>query len=335
MAMDPLLEFEKPVHELENQIKELKETQSLKGVDINDEIKALQKKVDILIQEIFGNLTSWERVQLCRHPMRPHSCDYIQHLIPDFREIHGDRNFGDDSTIVTGLGHLLGQRVAVVGIEKGRKTQEKVKRNFGMPNPEGYRKALRLYQMAERFGLPIISFIDTPGAYPGIGAEERGQSHAIAEIIAQSFSIKTPIISVVVGEGGSGGALGLGIGDKVLMMEFSIYSVISPESCASILWSDPSKAEKAANALQLGPQNALELKIIDGIIPEPPGGAHRDTIEAMDTVGREISKHVKSLLKVEMSRLLADRFGKFRSMGNSTIENLGTDLFPLFKFPQS
>lgn len=333
--MGPLLEFEKPVFELENQIKELKESQSTRGVDISDEIKTLQRKVDTLIKEIYSKLTPWERVQLSRHPKRPHAVDYIKQLVPDFHEIHGDRLFADDATMLTGLGHFQGQRVAIVGIEKGRKTQEKVERNFGMPNPEGYRKAMRLFEMAERFKLPVVSFIDTPGAYPGIGAEERGQSQAIAEIIAKSFSIKTPMISVVIGEGGSGGALGVGIADKVFMMEFSIYSVISPESCASILWSDPSKAERAANALKLGPQDAFELKIIDTIINEPPGGAHRDPSEAIKTVGKEISKCLQQLKKVDLDQLLADRFGKFRAMGNSTIENLGNDAFPLFKYPRS
>lgn len=314
------LEFEKPLRDLENQIQELKDvTNKSGGVDLSNEIKALQKKVDSLLTEIYGNLTPWDRVQLSRHPKRPHSKDYIEELIDDFKEVAGDRRFANDPAIITGFGYLDGQKVAVVGIEKGRKTKEKVLHNFGMPRPEGYRKALRIMQTAAQFQIPVIAFVDTPGAYPGIGAEERGQSEAIAKNLAEMFDVKTPIIACVIGEGGSGGALGIAIADRVLMMEYSIYSVISPESCASILWADPKMAETAANSLQLSPEKALELKVIDGIIPEPTGGAQRDWPAAMKNVRKALGKEIKGLLKTDMDKVLEGRFNKFRSMGNQTI----------------
>lgn len=314
------LEFEKPLRDLENQIQELKDvTNKTGGVDLTNEINALQKKVDSLLTEIYGNLTPWDRVQLSRHPKRPHSIDYIQELIEDFKEVSGDRRFANDPAIITGFGYLDGQNVAVIGIEKGRKTKEKVLHNFGMPRPEGYRKALRVMQTAAQFNIPVVAFVDTPGAYPGIGAEERGQSEAIAKNLAEMFDVKTPIVACVIGEGGSGGALGIAIADKVLMMEYSIYSVISPESCASILWADPKMAETAANSLQLSPEKALELKVIDGIIPEPIGGAQRDWPVAMNKVKEALTKEIKSLIKMDMNKVLEERFNKFRSMGNQTI----------------
>lgn len=317
--MDYTLDFEKPVHELENQIKELREANAKPGIDISKEIKALQNKVNTLIKEIYENLSPWERVQLSRHPQRPHAMDYIEKIIEDFHEVHGDRKFSDDRSMVTGFGYLEGQKVAVIGIEKGRKTQDKIVRNFGMARPEGYRKALRIMKLASQFNIPVISFVDTPGAYPGIGAEERGQAQAIAENLEEMFGLKVPVVAVVIGEGGSGGALGIAIADKVLMMEYSIYSVISPESCASILWSDPKKAETAANSLQLGPQKAAELKVIDGIIPEPAGGAHRDADVASANLKAAIVKEIKSLSKLGVEELLEGRFNKFRQMGNQTI----------------
>lgn len=317
--MEYTLDFEKPVQDLENQIKDLKEANEKSDLDITKEIGALQNKVDNLLQEIYENLNPWERVQLSRHPKRPHALDYIEHMIEDFHEVHGDRRFSDDPSMVTGFGFVDGQKVAVLGIEKGRKTQDKIKRNFGMARPEGYRKALRVLKMAAQFNIPVISFVDTPGAYPGIGAEERGQAQAIAENLEEMFGIDVPLVAVVIGEGGSGGALGISIADKVHMMEYSVYSVISPESCASILWSDPKRAEMAANSLKLGPQKALELGIIDTIIKEPVGGAHRDLEEASSQLKKQILKDIKELQKLKKDELLDTRFKKFRAMGNSTI----------------
>ena len=317
--MEYTLDFEKPVQELENQIKDLKEANDKSDLDISKEIGALQNKVDGLLKEIYENLNPWERVQLSRHPKRPHAFDYIELLIEDFHEVHGDRRYSDDPSVIAGFGHLEGKKVAVVGIEKGRKTQDKIKRNFGMARPEGYRKAIRVLKMAAQFNIPVVSFVDTPGAYPGIGAEERGQAQAIAENLEEMFGIEVPIIAVVIGEGGSGGALGISIADKVHMMEYSVYSVISPESCASILWSDPSRAEMAANSLKLGPQKALELSIIDNIIDEPVGGAHREPEAAADLLKAQLLKDLEELTSLEKSDLLAKRFDKFRQMGNQTI----------------
>ncbi|MBT7609543.1 MAG: acetyl-CoA carboxylase carboxyltransferase subunit alpha [Bacteriovoracaceae bacterium] len=314
------LEFEKPIKDLEIQIEELKQVSDTnKSVDINFEIKALQLKVKSLLDEIFENLNPWERVQLSRHPKRPHTVDYIETIIEDFHEIRGDRHFADDPAMITGFGKIENQRVCVIGIEKGRRTKEKVNRNFGMPRPEGYRKALRVMKMAGRFNIPIVTFIDTPGAYPGIGAEERGQASAIAENLAELFDIRTPIIACVIGEGGSGGALGIAIADKVHMMEYSVYSVISPESCASILWADPKMAETAANSLQLSPEKALELNVIDGIIKEPHGGAQKDPEAAMGAVKKVVLEEMKKLMKLDVESLLKNRFDKFRKMGNSTM----------------
>lgn len=321
--MDYTLDFEKPVHELENQIKELKEANEKSGLNISKEIGALQGKVDNLLKEIYHNLTPWERVQLARHPKRPHTLDYIENLIEDFHELHGDRRYSDDPTMVCGFGYFEDKKVAVIGIEKGRKTQDKIKRNFGMARPEGYRKAMRVMKLAAQFEIPILTFVDTPGAYPGIGAEERGQAQAIAENLEEIFGINVPIISVIIGEGGSGGALGIAIADKVHMMEYSIYSVISPESCASILWSDPKRAEFAANSLKLDPKMAKDLKIIDSVIKEPAGGAHRDPKDAAEMIKKQILKDLKELAKLPKEKLLEERFQKFRAMGNQTIDMQG------------
>lgn len=317
--MEFTLDFEKPVYELESQIKELKEANNNSGIDISKEIEALQFKVDSLISDIYTKLTPWERVQLSRHPARPHTIEYINGMITDFHELHGDRKFSNDEAMITGFGYLDDQKVAVIGIEKGRKTQDKLKRNFGMAKPEGYRKALRIMKLADQFNIPIITFVDTPGAYPGIGAEERGQAQAIAQNLEEMFDIKVPIVAVVIGEGGSGGALGIAIADSVMMMEYSVYSVISPESCASILWADPKQAQRAANSLQLSPQKALELDIIDNIIEEPIGGAHRAPDEAVKTVATNIKKEFDRLKKLKTEKLLENRFEKFRQMGNQTI----------------
>jgi len=319
MGMEYTLDFEKPVFELENQIKELKQASNKPNIDITREIKALQKKVDVLIKDIYGNLTSWERVQLARHPKRPHAIDYIQNCFEDFHEIHGDRKFADDKSLIAGFGYVGKQKVAILGIEKGRNTKEKVQRNFGMPRPEGYRKALRLMELASQFNIPIVTLVDTPGAYPGVGAEERGQSQAIAENIAKAFDVKAPILSFVIGEGGSGGALGIAIADKVFMFEYSIYSVISPESCASILWADPKKAEQAANSLQLGPHKAKELKIIDKVISEPAGGAHRHPEEMYQTFSKLLSTELEKVSASKPETLMKKRFEKFRQIGNTTL----------------
>jgi len=318
--MEYTLEFEKPVFDLENKIKELQEATQHPTAELKREIMVLQEKIDILIAEIYQNLTPWERTLLSRHPERPHTVDYIQEMVSDFHEIHGDRNFSDDHAMVAGFGFIEGQKVAVIGIEKGKKTQDKIKRNFGMPNPEGYRKAIRVMELASQFNIPIITLVDTPGAYPGVGAEERGQSQAIALNLEKMFTLETPIISVIIGEGGSGGALGIAVADKVLMMEYSVYSVISPESCASILWSDPKMAETAANALQLSPSKAYELKVIDRVVTEPPGGAHRHASRAIKEVKNSVMEELKKLKNLSTDELLKSRYDKFRQMGNSTMK---------------
>lgn len=317
--MDFTLEFERPVSELENQIRELRSQTSNKNIDFTQEIAALEAKVNQMLEDIYTKLSPWERTQLSRHPQRPHTIDYIEKIVTDFHELHGDRRFSDDPSMIAGFGFIDGQKVAVVGIEKGRKTQEKIKRNFGMANPEGYRKALRVMQLASQFNIPVISFVDTPGAYPGIGAEERGQALAIAENIEEMFNIKSPIVSIIIGEGGSGGALGIAVADRVFMMEYSVYSVISPESCASILWSDPKMAETAANSLQLSPNKAFELKVIDSVIKEPAGGAHRYPDQAIAKVKDAIVSSLQSLLKEDTDLMMQKRFEKFRQMGNTTI----------------
>jgi acetyl-CoA carboxylase carboxyl transferase subunit alpha len=320
--MDYILEFEKPVTELENQIKELKIASERPNIDLSKEIGALQRKVDLLMRDIYNNLSEWERVQLARHPLRPHTIDFVDGMFSDFKELHGDRRFKDDPSVIAGFGFLdQNTKAAFVGIEKGRKTQDKIRRNFGMAHPEGYRKALRVMKMAAQFNVPIITFVDTPGAYPGVGAEERGQAQAIAENLEEMFSLGTPIISIVIGEGGSGGALGISIADKILMMEHSIYSVISPESCASILWSDPKMAEKAANSLQLSAKKAKVLGVADGIIAEPPGGAHRDPQVAVQMVKDHVLKELQKFQNSQSKRLLKKRFEKFRQMGNEFLQD--------------
>jgi acetyl-CoA carboxylase carboxyl transferase subunit alpha len=316
--MDFTLDFERPVSELENQIAELKKA-THQNIDISHEIEALQLKVNRMLEDIYTKLSPWERTQLSRHPARPHAIDYIEKIVADFHEVHGDRRFSDDPSMITGFGYIDGQKVAVIGIEKGRKTQEKIKRNFGMANPEGYRKALRIMNLASQFDIPVVTFVDTPGAYPGIGAEERGQALAIAENLEEMFKIKAPIISIVIGEGGSGGALGIAVADRVFMMEYSVYSVISPESCASILWSDPKMAETAANSLQLSPNKAFELKVIDGVIKEPAGGAHRHPEKAIQLVKDAILTNLQVVRKEGMKMMLQKRFEKFRQMGNTTL----------------
>jgi acetyl-CoA carboxylase carboxyl transferase subunit alpha len=315
--MEYILEFEKPVIELEKKIQELK--QSSDDIDLESELTALKEKAAKLWNDIHTKLTPWEIVQIARHPLRPHGAEYIKALVEDFHELHGDRKFADDKSVVCGFGYFNGQKVAAIAIEKGRKTSDKIKHNFGMMNPEGYRKSVRIMKLAEQFNLPIITFVDTPGAYPGLGAEERGQSEAIADSLVEMVGLKTPIISVVIGEGGSGGALGLAIADQVHMLGFSVYSVISPESCASILWADPRMAETAANALQLTSSKSLELGIIDSVIEEPVGGAHRHPEKCFKSIKEMLIKELEVLKAKSIDELMNQRYEKFRKIGNQTL----------------
>jgi len=311
MAATVYLEFEKPIAELEKKIDELR---SLGEGDLTAEIDALEKRVETKRQEIFNNLSRWQKAQVARHINRPFTLDYINYLFTDFYELHGDRNYGDDHAIVAGLARFDGQPVMVVGHQKGRDTKEKVFRNFGMPNPEGYRKALRFFQMAEQFNLPIITFVDTPGAYPGIGAEERGQAEAIARNLREMASLSVPIIVCITGEGGSGGALAIAVGNRVLMLEHSVYAVISPEGCAAILWSDGTKGQQAAEALKPAAQDIIELGVIDEIIHEPVGGAHRDHEATALAMGSAIRSHLAELMDMTPEQLVEDRYQKFRAM---------------------
>jgi acetyl-CoA carboxylase carboxyl transferase subunit alpha len=313
--MDAYYEFERPITNLEKKISDLKEMSIAEKMDFSSEISALQKKLEQLIGEVYTNLTPWQRVQLSRHPSRPYAEDYINMLFTDFQELHGDRKFRDDAAIIGGVARFRGQPVLVIGQQKGRGTKEKMKRNFGMAKPEGYRKAIRLMEMAGRFSLPIITLVDTPGAYPGIDAEERGQSEAIADSIMRMFDLPVPVITVVIGEGGSGGALAIAVADTVLMQEFSTYSVISPESCASILWSDSTMAEQAAKVLRLSAPEVKNLGVVDGIVQEPQGGAHRNHTEAATMLAKAIEKQLEALMQKDGAQLRADRLQRFRKMG--------------------
>jgi len=307
------IEFEKPLIEIEGEIQKLERSPEAPNRD--KELAKLRKKADKLREEIFSNLTAWQRTQLARHPDRPYTLDFIERICVKFVELHGDRYFADDKAIVGGLADLGEHKVVIVGHQKGRTTKQRTYRNFGMPHPEGYRKAMRIMRLGEKFSKPIVTFLDTPGAYPGIGAEERGQSEAIARNIRDMFDLKVPIIVIVSGEGGSGGALGIGIGDRVLMLENAIYSVISPEGCAAILWRDAGKAPDAASSLKITARDLLELGIIDGIIPEPLGGAHRNHDEAARIVKETIIKNLNELLQFPIDTLLKNRYEKFRKMG--------------------
>ncbi len=309
------LDFEKPVIELEKKIQELKSFISDKKIDLSSEVNRLEQKLDELKKTTYGNLTAWQRVQIARHPKRPYTLDYISMIMQDFIELHGDRSFADDKAMVTGLAKLNNQKVMVIGHQKGRDTKENLKRNFGCAHPEGYRKALRFMQMAEKFNIPIVIFIDTPGAYPGIGAEERGQAQAIALNLREMTGISVPIIATVIGEGGSGGALGIGIADRVFVLENAYYSVISPEGCAAILWKDGSKAPDAAEVLKLTAQDLLKMGIIDEIIPEPLGGAHHEPQKMAELIKEIIIKSLKELKALKKEELLELRYKKFRAMG--------------------
>jgi acetyl-CoA carboxylase carboxyl transferase subunit alpha len=307
------LDFEKPLVELENRIIGLRATDDPGAV--RDEIAKLEGRLGRLQQKIYGNLTAWQRAQLARHPKRPHTLDFFQLLLEDFVELHGDRVFGDDKAIVGGLARFEGEPVVVVGHQKGRDTRENIARNFGMPHPEGYRKALRLMQLAAKFRTPLLTFIDTPGAYPGLGAEERGQGEAIARNLREMAGLATPIVCVVSGEGGSGGALGIGVGNRVLMLEYAVYSVISPEGCAAILWGDAAKAPEAARLMRVTAPDLLRLGVIDAIVPEPTGGAHRNWAEAAANLRVALSDHLWELRSKSGEELVEERYDRFRRIG--------------------
>jgi acetyl-CoA carboxylase carboxyl transferase subunit alpha len=309
------LDYEQPIAELEAKIDELRYMSNDSDLNITEEIQKLKEKSASLTKNIFASLTPWQVTQMARHPQRPYTLDYIKHIITDFEELHGDRAYADDAALVTGIGRLNGRPVAVIGHQKGRDTKEKVARNFGMPRPEGYRKALRIMKMAERFGMPVITFIDTPGAYPGIGAEERGQSEAIARNLFEMAQLKTPIISTVIGEGGSGGALAVGVADHLMMLQYSIYSVISPEGCASILWKSAEKASDAAATLGVTSDRLKELKLIDEVVPEPRGGAHRDVEEMASRVRKSLEAKLKELESVSHENLIKRRQQRILSYG--------------------
>ena len=315
MANTYSLDFEKPLLELERQIEELKRVGEERQIDVAQELRMLQGKLDALRLDIYRNLTPMQRVSLARHPKRPYTLDYLGSIFTDFIELHGDRLFRDDLAVVGGWARLAGQSVMVIGHQKGRDTRENLKRNFGMPHPEGYRKALRLMHLAARFHVPVITLIDTPGAHPGLGAEERGQSEALATSILEMASLATAVVAVVIGEGGSGGALALGVADRVLMFENSVYSVISPEGCAAILWKDATQRGRAAEALKLTPEDLLRFKVIDEIIGEPLGGAHQDPEAAGESLREALVRHVGELRKVRPEKLVKRRAEKFAAMG--------------------
>ncbi|UYM16142.1 acetyl-CoA carboxylase carboxyl transferase subunit alpha [Endozoicomonas euniceicola] len=310
------LEFEQPIAELEAKIEELRLVSSDAELNITEEISNLQEKCNTLTRQIFSDLSSWQVAQLARHPRRPYTLDYVKHLFTEFDELHGDRHFADDPSIVGGMARFNGRPVMVIGHQKGREIEEKVRRNFGMPKPEGYRKACRLMEMAERFNMPILTFIDTPGAYPGIGAEERGQSEAIAYNLAVMSRLKVPVISTVIGEGGSGGALAIGVCDSLVMMGYSTYSVISPEGCASILWKKAEYASVAAEAMGVTAERLQELGLVDHLVPEPLGGAHRSQDVAAARLGEVLGTELDRLCKLDIDTLLDQRYQRLRDYGS-------------------
>jgi acetyl-CoA carboxylase carboxyl transferase subunit alpha len=314
--MNPnFLDFEQPIADLEAKILELGRASTGQSVNIDVEVSGLQEKLRVRTAEIFHALTPWQISQLARHPQRPYTLDYLNLICDEFHEIAGDRAFADDAAIVGGLARISGRACVVIGQQKGRDTKSKIKRNFGMPRPEGYRKALRMMKMAERFGLPLFTFIDTPGAYPGVGAEERGQSEAIARNLLEMAELRIPVICTVIGEGGSGGALAIGVGDRTLMLQYSTYSVISPEGCASILWKSADKARDAADALGLTAIRLLEHGLIDKVIPEPLGGAHRDPAAMAATIKQTLLDELAELEKLDTATLLENRYQRLRSYG--------------------
>jgi acetyl-CoA carboxylase carboxyl transferase subunit alpha len=309
------LDFEKPIIELEKKIDELQNFTSDEKINLDKEIKDLQQRLYEVKKDIYDNLTAWQRVQIARHPKRPYTYDYINLITSDFMELHGDRCFRDDLALIGGLARIDDVKLVLMGHQKGRSLKEQVARNFGCAHPEGYRKALRLIKIAEKFNLPVVCLIDTPGAYPGIGAEERGQAEAIAVNIREMSGLKVPIISIVIGEGGSGGALGIGVGDRVCVLENAYYSVISPEGCSAILWKNKGSAQDAAEVLKLTAKDLYEMKIIDEIIPEPVGGAHRDYETTANNVKKSILNNLSKLNKMNVSDMLEKRYSKYRNMG--------------------
>ncbi len=309
------LEFEREIYEIEKRIEELKSIGTGVQLDIDEEIRKLERKVKRKLIKLYRELTPWQRVQVARHPNRPYTLDYVKLMMNNFVEFRGDRRFADDRSIVAGFAEFDGMSVAVVGHQKGRGTKENIERNFGMPHPEGYRKALRVMKLAEKFGIPILTFVDTPGAYPGIGAEERGQAEAIGENLYEMINLKVPIVVSVIGEGGSGGALAISVGDRILMQENAIYAVISPEGCASILWRDSAKAPLAAEALKLTAQDLLKLGVIDEVVKEPIGGAHRNHQLAANILKRAVRRNLRELLNKSIDQLLEERFEKYRNIG--------------------
>ncbi len=309
------LDFEKPIMELEHKIEELKGLTAEEGLDLTEEISSLQSRLKKLEKDILSHLTPWQKVQLARHPNRPKSLDLTELIFDDFLILHGDRLYSDDQAIVGGLARIEEEKLVFIGHQKGKSIKENLVRNFGMAHPEGYRKAQRLMNLAEKFNRPVLTFIDTPGAYPGIEAEERGQAEAIAANLERMSQLRVPILAIIIGEGGSGGALGIGVGDKVLMLENAIYSVISPEGCAAILWKNQEKVEEAARALRLTPPDLLNLKLIDETIPEPVGGAHRNVEQTALNIKKAIIKHLKELKRLSPEQLVKKRYEKYRQMG--------------------
>ncbi len=309
------LDFEKKLAELKEKIDNLKALYTMGNKEVEKDLRELQKEFKYRAKKLYADLSAWDRVQIARHPKRPHTSDYIKYLFKNFVELHGDRRYADDKAIISGFAYFKGIPVAVIGHEKGKGTQEKIERNFGMPHPEGYRKAIRVMKLAEKYKMPVITFIDTPGAYPGIGAEERGQSEAIAESMLTMSNLKTPIVSVVIGEGGSGGALALGIADRVCIMENAYYSVISPEGCAAILWKDQNRVKEASKALKLTAEDLYSMGIVDCIIPEPYNAAHWDHKKTARLVGYFIKKCIAELCAKDIETLLSERFKKFKNMG--------------------
>lgn len=310
-----VLEHEKKIEEYKETIASLIKQNSENPLWSEKEVKKMEESLEKLKREVYENLTPWERVTICRHPARPHSIDYIKNLCDDFEEVHGDRNFRDDAAVICGFGHISGKKFAIIAQEKGSDTEERLKRNFGMPHPEGYRKALRFMKLAEKFELPVLSLIDTAGAYPGLTAEERGQGNAIAVNLLEMSQIATPIICILIGEGCSGGALGMGVGDTIAMLEHSYYSVISPEGCASILWKDPSRKDDAAATLKIHAEDLQQFDVIDEVIPEPLGGAHHDPETTYENVKEFLLRNVEELEMLTKTKLVEKRYQKFRKMG--------------------